>query len=59
VDPLRVSRGLYPRAFGGILALAGHGPGEPGTGPGLLRMGLAPYSTRAELERVVDLIRAL
>ena len=56
---MRVSRGLYPRAFGGILALAGHGPGEPGTGPGLLRMGLAPYSTRAELERVVDLIRAL
>jgi len=35
------------------------GPGEPGTGPGLLRIGLAPYNTRAELERVVDLIRAL
>jgi cysteine desulfurase family protein (TIGR01976 family) len=33
--------------------------GRTGSGPGLLRMGLAPYNTRAELERVVDLIRAL
>lgn len=49
----------------GLAGRTGTGPGEPGgpggsgTGPGLLRMGLAPYNTRAELERVVDLIRAL
>ncbi len=43
----------------GLAGRTGTGPGQPGTGPGLLRMGLAPYNTRAELERVVDLIRAL